>query len=169
MIAFALIQLSARRAMYAVAALLVLAALLVSLRVHAQTVANASEATAAQTADLALYRAFGEQSGLASVTHDFVVNLYTDPRTRDYFVGVSKKRLESKLNEQFCTLTGGPCVYTGRSMHEAHEGLNVDRAAFNAVVEELEDAMEKNHVPYHAQNQLLARLAPMHREIEERN
>lgn len=163
MIAFALIQMFARRPLHAAGALLVLAALLVAPRVHAD------DAAVSPAAGSPLYREFGEKPAIAAVTHDFVIRLYSDPRTKDYFVGVSKKRMESKLSEQFCTVMNGPCVYTGRSMKRSHEGLNIDRAGFNAVVEELEGAMDKNRVPYHAQNQFLALLAPMYREIEERN
>jgi hemoglobin len=120
-------------------------------------------------ADDSLYRAFGEQAGLVQVTDDFVDNMLTDPRIKSYFDGVSPKRLKQKLFEQFCVLAGGPCVYTGRTMKESHEGLNIDRAAFDALVEDLQKSMDKNNVPFHEQNKLLAKLAPMYRQIEERN
>lgn len=119
-------------------------------------------------ADDSLYQALGEKAGLTQITNDFVANVFADPRTKTYFAGVSQKRLKEKLFEQFCVLAGGPCVYTGHSMKQAHAGLNIDRAAFNAVVEDLQKAMDKNNVPFHQQNKLLAKLAPMHREIEER-
>lgn len=123
----------------------------------------------AARADDSLYQTFGEKPGLEKITNDFVTNLLADPRTKTYFDGVSLKRLKQKLAEQFCVLTGGPCEYTGRTMKESHEGLNIDRAAFNALVEDLQKAMDKNDVPFRAQNKLLAKLAPMYRDIEERN
>jgi hemoglobin len=43
--------------------------------------------------------------------------------------------------------------------------LKVNRAQFNALVENLQDAMAKNDVPSRTQNRLLALLAPMHRDI----
>jgi len=125
-------------------------------------------ASRAALADDSLYRALGENPGITAIVADFVDNLDTDPRTRAFFVGVSNKRLRQKLAEQFCVLAGGPCVYTGRSMAEAHKGLGVDQPAFNALVEDLQLAMDKHHVPYHAQNRLLAKLAPMSRDIIEK-
>ena len=53
-------------------------------------------------------------------------------------------------------------------MKRSHEGQNIDRAAFNALVEDLQDAMDKNGVPFHAQNKLLAKLAPMYRDVQDR-
>ena len=119
-------------------------------------------------ADDALYRDLGGQQGIAGVVDDFIVNVFADPRTQPYFAKASKKRLNAKLREQFCVLAGGPCKYTGSSMKSVHKNLKIDRAAFDATVEDLQDAMDKNHVPFHAQNRFLAKLAPMHREIETR-
>ena len=119
-------------------------------------------------ADTAAYEAFGGRAGLERVSDDFIANLLADPRTQPYFAKASLKRLRAKFPEHFCAQLGGPCKYTGSSMKNLHSNLKIDRAAFNAVVEDLQAAMDKNGVPFHAQNALLARLAPMHRDIETR-
>lgn len=119
-------------------------------------------------ADDALYKEFGEQPGLVKIIDDFYDLLLVDPRTKPYFEGAPIKRIKQKLAEQFCVLLDGPCVYTGRTMKRAHEGQNIDRAAFNALVEDLQTAMDRNGVPFRAQNKLLAKLAPMYRDIQDR-
>lgn len=119
-------------------------------------------------ADDALYRQFGEQEGLTQIVNDFYDILLADPRTAPYFENAPIKRIKTKLVEQLCVLTGGPCVYTGRSMKRSHEGHAIDRAAFDALVEDLQTAMDKHGVPFHAQNKLLAKLAPMYRDIQDR-
>lgn len=115
-----------------------------------------------------LYRALGGQDGIARITEDFIAAVHSDPRTRPYFAQASVPRLRAKLAEFFCAWSGGPCVYTGSSMRRVHSNLHIDRAAFNAVVENLQEAMGKNGVPFASQNALLARLAPLHRQIETR-
>lgn len=122
----------------------------------------------AARADTALYDAFGGEAGLVRISDDFIANLTSDPRTQPYFAKSSLKRLREKFPEHFCEQLGGPCKYTGSSMLSVHKNLHIDRIAFNAVVENLQKAMDKNDVPFTAQNALLARLAPMHREIETR-
>ncbi|MGF6724437.1 hemoglobin [Paraburkholderia sp. GAS41] len=119
-------------------------------------------------ADDSLYREFGQQPGLVRIIDDFYDLLLVDPRTQPYFEGAPIKRIKQKLAEQFCVLLDGPCVYTGRTMKRAHEGQNIDRAAFNALVEDLQTAMDKNGVPFRAQNKLLAKLAPMYRDVQDR-
>lgn len=62
---------------------------------------------------------------------------------------------------------GGPCDYSGEDMKTSHRNMGVDNADFNALVEHLIAAMEKENVPVSAQNQLLGVLAPMHSDIVE--
>jgi hemoglobin len=50
-------------------------------------------------------------------------------------------------------------------MKPMHANLGITRENFNALIEQLQFAMDKNNVPFRAQNKLLAVLAPMHREI----
>jgi hemoglobin len=122
----------------------------------------------AHSADDTLYRQFGEQPGLMRIVDDLYDNVLADPRTAPYFENAPIKRIKTKLVEQFCVLLGGPCEYTGRPMRRTHEGQNIDRAAFDALVEDLQAAMDKNGVPFHAQNKLLAKLAPMYRDVQDR-
>jgi hemoglobin len=119
-------------------------------------------------ADDALYKQFGEKAGLQRIVDDLYDTVLADPRTAPYFEDAPVKRIKPLLVDQFCELLGGPCTYTGRSMKRTHEGHQIDRAAFDALVEDLQAAMDKNGVPFHAQNRLLARLAPMYREVQDR-
>lgn len=119
-------------------------------------------------ADDTLYRQFGEKEGLTKIVDDMYDNVLADPRTAPYFDNAPVKRIKEKFVEQLCVLLEGPCVYTGRPMRRTHEGHSIDRAAFDAVVEDLQTAMDRNGVPFHAQNKLLAKLAPMYRDIQDR-
>ncbi len=107
---------------------------------------------------------FGGMPGLTALMEDFMVNLVADPRTSRSFEGKDLPRIKRELAEQFCVIPGGDCTYSGRDMRTAHAGLGIDRGAFNALIEDLQLAMDKHKVPFRAQNKLLAILAPMHRE-----
>lgn len=108
---------------------------------------------------------FGGVEGLAVLMDDFMQRLLADERTREFFEFSDQARVKRQLVEQFCVILGGDCVYSGRSMAESHEGLDIRRGEFNALVEILQDAMQAKGVPFAAQNKLLAKLAPMHREV----
>jgi hemoglobin len=62
-------------------------------------------------------------------------------------------------------VSGGPCRRSGPDMKKAHDGMDVTRGDFNALVEVLQDTMDAQGIRFRDQNRLLARLAPMHREI----
>lgn len=115
-----------------------------------------------------VFKEFGEVAGLTALMDDFMVNLLADARTRAFFENADQTRIKAHLVQQFCVILGGPCTYEGKDMKTAHAGLGIDRAAFNALVEDLQKAMNHRGVPFRAQNKLLAKLAPMYRQIEER-
>ncbi|RXZ39074.1 group 1 truncated hemoglobin [Oxalobacteraceae bacterium CAVE-383] len=112
-----------------------------------------------------LYEQLGSQQGVAKIVDTFVELLLADPLVMDTLKDTEMKRFHRTLNEQFCVLSGGPCTYTGDSMKEVHQGFDINNAAFNALVEDLQKAMALHGVPSRAQNKLLAKLAPMQREI----
>lgn len=116
-------------------------------------------------ADLSTYRAFGEKPGLVRVMDAFMVNLLADGRTRPFFEHADQTRIKAQLVDQICAVLDGPCTYQGAPMAPVHAGLGIRQEHFNALVEDLQQAMDQQGVPFRAQNKLLARLAPLHRDI----
>jgi hemoglobin len=118
--------------------------------------------------DDSLYRDLGEQAGITRVVEGMLLNIAGDPRIVRHFENIDIERLRDKLVEQICVEAGGPCTYTGDSMEESHKGQNLTPSDFNALVENLQDAMSAQGVPMPAQNRLLARLAPMRAQVIDR-
>ena len=94
-----------------------------------------------------------------------MTRLVADRRMNPFFKDVDQKHLKEELVTQFCEVSGGPCRRTGSDMKKAHAGFDIDKAAFNALVEVLQQSMDAQGIAFTTQNRLLARLAPMHREI----
>ena len=107
---------------------------------------------------------FGGKDGMTAIVDTFMDNMMADPRTQPFFEGKDLVRIKRELTEQFCVILGGDCIYSGRDMRTTHAGLKIDRNNFNALVEDLQRAMDTHKVPFRSQNKLLAILAPMHRE-----
>ena len=119
--------------------------------------------TASQAAPL--YDDLGGHPGLVCVVdHLFVLNL-ADPRISAKFDDINIPRLKSRIADDLCTLTGGPCHFKGVSMKGAHRYLHLHELHFNALVENLQASMDHCGVGFHTQNRLLAILAPMERDI----
>ena len=112
------------------------------------------------------FQAFGGKEGLVKIMDDFMLGLIADPRTKSFFDNPKKDFIKAMLVEQMCELMNGGCKYPGRDMTTAHANMKVNREGFNALVEQFQFAMDKHNVPFAAQNKLLAKLAPMYREVE---
>jgi hemoglobin len=116
-------------------------------------------------ADDSVYKAWGGKPGIRAVMEDFVPRLEADPRIGRFFRKEGRERLITMLTEQLCQESGGPCKYEGAPMGPVHASMNITKGDFNALVAVLQQSMDAKGIPFSAQNGMLARLAPMHREI----
>ena len=107
----------------------------------------------------------GGQPAIVAVVDDFVGNVAADARINKFFANTNIPRLKRLLVEQICAGSGGPCQYTGQSMTEAHRGMGVKDADFNALVEDLVKTLNKFNVPQAEQQELLGVLGPMKGQI----
>ncbi len=126
--------------------------------------AMAQEKTKIQN-DPEIFQAFGGKTGLVNIMNDFMVGLLADKRTAPFFKDTDNDRVKEQLVDQICEILNGGCVYKGAKMKPMHAEMGINREHFNGLVEQLQLAMDKNKVPFRAQNKLLAVLAPMHRDI----
>jgi hemoglobin len=113
----------------------------------------------------ALYRALGGTDGITKVVDAALAEIHGDLRINIFFEKTDMADLRRLLIEQICAATGGPCEYTGRSMEEAHSGLNLTDADFDAFVDDLVRAMDSVKVPGDLQKQLLDLLGPMRPQV----
>ncbi len=128
------------------------------------TVSDANAGTAPIT-DPKVFAAFHGKAGVDRIVASLIVSYHTDPRLTDIFHAADFERLQRLLGEQICYILGGPCHYTGRDMRAAHADMGVQTRDFDALVEDLQAAMDKERVPFWAQDRLLAKLAPMKRVV----
>ncbi|BET26583.1 hemoglobin [Limnobacter thiooxidans] len=112
-----------------------------------------------------LYDQLGGKESIRTVMDDFVARVKADPRIGDQFQNTDANRLASQLTDQVCEATGGPCKYVGLDMKAAHAGMTITKAHFNALVEVLVASMNAKGVPFDLQTDILALLAPMHRDV----
>ena len=119
----------------------------------------------ASATDDSVYRAWGGKDGIRAVMEDFVPRLEADARIGKFFRREGRDNLVAQLTDQLCKISGGPCTYGGAPMNLVHRDLEITKADFNALVEVLQLSMAAKGIAFGAQNAMLARLAPMHRDI----
>jgi hemoglobin len=116
-------------------------------------------------ADDTLYQALGARPGLERMVDDLWRRLLADAQMNPFFKDLEAAQFKRRLADQLCEVAGGPCRYDGPDMKKAHSGVDITRRDFNALVELLQRSMDAEGLPFAVQNRLLARLAPMHREV----
>jgi hemoglobin len=122
-------------------------------------------AAAAAQAEQTLYEQMGGEPKMRAIAEEFTRVLLADDRTNFTFAETDTEKFTQLFYEQLSEVTGGPVKYTGRSMQESHDKLNITNGMFNALVEDLYIAFERNDVPYRLQNKVMAIFAPMQRDI----
>ena len=117
------------------------------------------------SAERSLYERLGGKDAISGVVDDFVANVAADTRINARFAKTDIPHLKQMLVDQICQATGGPCTYTGKSMRDAHKGMNITEAEFNALVEDLTRSLDKFKVPEREKTELLTALGGMKGDI----
>ena len=122
-----------------------------------------------------LYERLGGDAGINAIVDDFVTRALADPRVNWERKGIKSgglwhrgKSMEWNANEQnianmkkhiaqFLALaTGGPAVYEGKEMKQAHEGMRISNPEFDAALGDLKATLDKLSVATPEQKELLA-------------
>ena len=133
--------------------------------------AAALEAQEANGAELSLYERLGGYDVIAAVVDDFFERFDTDPELMPFLGGINAAegaRIRQHFVDFICARTGGPCLYLGRDMKEAHEGLPITDSHFDRVMRHLRDALDNQDVPERAKRELTSMLNGLRAEITTR-
>jgi hemoglobin len=117
-----------------------------------------------------LYERLGKKEGITKVVESFIKKAASNDVTKKRFAKLSKERVEKlrdNLVDQICKESGGDCEYSGKSMKDAHKGMKITDAEWNATVAALQAALDENNVGENESNDLIAAIAPLKEEIVE--
>ena len=114
-----------------------------------------------------LYDRLGGKAAITAVVDEFVAKVAADNRINGRFATTDIPKLKRHLVDQVCAASGSPCVYTGRDMKATHAGMRLTNADFNALVQDLVAALDKFKVGEWEEQELLALLGPMRKDIVE--
>jgi hemoglobin len=88
-----------------------------------------------------VYLMLYEEVGGAAVLRTAVAVLYqrvlADPALAPWFVGVDMDRLRAHQHAFLTSALGGPNVFAGRTIADAHQGLHISGAAFDRLTDHL--------------------------------
>jgi hemoglobin len=104
---------------------------------------------APQAAPGRLWARLGGEANVKRVVDDFVALAAKDPKVNFFRDGAYKDKvdvplLKKHLMELISAFSGGPYGYTGRPMKELHKGMAITASEFDALADDLAQALAKN-------------------------
>jgi len=107
-----------------------------------------------------LYERLGGYDVIANLVDHFPPHLLaSDPKIPPMFTGLaqtSKNRNRQMIVDQLCNLTGGPCLYIGRSMEASHQGLGITEQMWKLQMDAWADTMDEVKIKEPEKTDLLA-------------
>jgi len=112
-----------------------------------------------------LYDRLGGATGIEGCVRDFYERVLADDQLAGFFESVDMEEQAKQLGRYLAQAVGGPREYRGRGMRAAHRELGVGEADFGRTVEHLQAALDAANVPSKEREELIARLAPLAKEV----
>lgn len=117
-----------------------------------------------------LYYRIGGYDVIAEITDDFLGQLGKDEAFKRFGGGRSAGslgRARQLIVDQICALAEGPCIYFGREMKPAHEGLAITQAEWDSSIKKLQVSLDKFKIGAPEQKEFLALIDKLQKDIVE--
>ncbi len=118
-----------------------------------------------------LYERLGGVNNIAPVIDDVIERSYVDPvfaanqQIHAAHQRFPKAAYKYNATALACQVMGGPQVYTGRSLKEAHQHLNITEKEWKALINIFHDSMDSFNVPAKEQGEIIAILESTKGEV----
>ena len=109
-----------------------------------------------------LYERLGGVYSIAAVVDDFINRIMDDPRLNanpkvdEAHHRVSRAGFKYLVTEMVCWATGGPQKYTGKSMFDSHQHLDITEAEWQVFLGDFQQTLDRYQVPATEQRELFA-------------
>ena len=133
----------------------------IALVAFAALVVAAGATQAGSEPEKSLYDRLGGVYAIASVVDDFIERLLANdvlnanPNIAEARDRVPKAGLKFRVTALMCEVTGGPQKYTGRSMKESHQHMNITEREWKAMLKDFRATLKKFNVPKQETRELI--------------
>jgi hemoglobin len=117
-----------------------------------------------------LYQRLGGYDVVAAFTDQWLGLVLGDPALSPYFRGMSndtKGRARQLIVDFIAASTGGPTIYTGRDMKTLHEGLNISREEYDALLQHAATTLDAVGVGARERDDVLSWMASLEGDMVE--
>ena len=119
--------------------------------------------------DNSLYSQVGGEAAVRAVVSEFYNRVLSDQALAPYFRHKQRKGLEEAQVQFFTQALGGPKIYQGRSMADAHRNLHITARNFDRVAVHLQETLESLGVEPDHIDTIMNTVAPLKGDIVNEN
>ncbi len=112
-----------------------------------------------------LFERLGGKDPVKAIVEEFYVRVEADEELERFFAHTNFKRQRTRMVKFLTTAFGGPAVYRGKSMVQAHKNLNIASADFDRVAGHLVDTLVELDVEQAEIDDIIALVVPLKAEI----
>jgi len=117
-----------------------------------------------------LYERLGGAAGISKIVDDLVDAHLNNSRIQARFLPYLDRpdvvaEVKRHTRDFLGAASGGPEQYKGRSMPDAHRGMNITDAEFAAAVDDIDATLEKNNIDECSREEILGMVNSMKAEI----
>jgi len=111
------------------------------------------------------YDQIGGEAALRKIINDFVGSVFEDVMIGFFFRRASRDRIEEMEYQHAAQFLGGPVVYSGRPLAEAHKAHPIMGGQFARRKQLLKEALSRHHVPLEIAEKWLAHTESLREQI----
>lgn len=113
-----------------------------------------------------LYDRLGGYDGIVRIVDDVMANHLVNPLIKSRFQAIADlDRAKRMAADFFAAGSGGDTEYTGKSMLEAHRGMNISEQEYVATIDDILAALDKNGIDGGTRTEVLGILYSLKEEI----
>lgn len=112
-----------------------------------------------------IYDQLGGPDGVRTAVTVFYNRVTADPELGPYFAGIDLERLKAHQRAFLTAAFGGPQLFSGRGLRDAHADLQITDAAFDTMVSTLLTSLADLGVAKHAVGAVGERLEGVRDEV----
>jgi methyl-accepting chemotaxis protein len=116
-----------------------------------------------------LYDRLGGEPAIRATVAEFYQRVLADPLLAPFFKAKQMKNLEENQVAFFTTALGGPKIYTGKSMKEAHQRLKIHSEHFDAVAGHLVATLQHLGIGATLIDEVVSAVGPLKEQIVTRS
>ena len=114
-----------------------------------------------ESQESSIYDRIGGAPAIDAAVDQFYERVLADEELAPFFDGVSMPRQIKQQKAFFTTALGGPAIYKGKDMKEAHAHLAIQQKHFGMVAGHLVDTLQNLEVPQSIIDEIVAAISPL--------